>query len=43
MGETYLGLKLGLLIAELILLIIPLVLSGSLAKREEKMFLAGKK
>lgn len=43
MGEPYLGLKLGLVIAQLILLVIPLVMSAKLAKREEKEYLAGKK
>jgi len=40
MADSYLGLKLGLFVAEFILLIIPLYLSAKLAKREEKEFLA---
>lgn len=39
MSEPYLGLKLGLFIAEFVLLIIPLYMSAKLAKREEKEFL----
>ena len=40
MNDPYLGLKLGLFIAEFILLIIPLCMSAKLAKQEEKEFLA---